>query len=73
MSSCNVHHKSTVSLEGHFGTVALTIFPLFTIALGNRKSRYSHQFAAAVKNVSQLERNLAITVCNFYIALRTFL
>ena len=36
MSSCNLHHESTVSLEGHFGTVALCIFPLFTIVLGNR-------------------------------------
>ncbi len=33
MSSCNVHHESTVSLEGLFVTIALTIFPLFTIAL----------------------------------------
>jgi hypothetical protein len=36
MSSWNVHHESTVSLAGHHGTVALCIFPLFTIVLGNR-------------------------------------
>ncbi len=35
MSSCNVHHESTVSLDGYHGTVALCIFPLFTIVLGN--------------------------------------
>ena len=43
-SSCKVHHESTASLEGHFGTVALCIFPLFTtIWLCLYKS---HQFAA---------------------------
>jgi hypothetical protein len=36
MSSCNVHHESTVSLAGHRGTVALHIFLLLTIVLGNR-------------------------------------